>query len=191
LPSGRFGASLLALDDFTGDGRLEFAVGSPGANANTGRVSIHTIDDRIRGCTGDGCAPVGTGGIVPNIGTPAGPPIAGSTYEINLTRAPVGRATFLLLGFARFTPGIDLGSVLPQLSGCALYPTADVSLPAGQSTTLDARNTCAAQGWREVSITVPPMTPVGTTFHTQWYVVTPGPFLVPAVMSKVLTSVTE
>jgi hypothetical protein len=149
-----------SLDDLTGGGLREFAVGAPGTSTVNGEVVVYSLDGSASTAFiayGQGCAPAaaGTGRIEPLIGLPAALPRGTSgSFAIGLCRAPVGVRAYLFLGLRKFAPAVDLGQIFPQLVGCFLYPDTltpapGISLPPVQTQPLDPRNTSLLQGWAE------------------------------------------
>ncbi len=130
-PLGRFGASIVTLDDLTSDGRPDLAVGAPGSGgSNPG--TVHLLDGatlasfgtipgpaagvrfgerlvRLDDQTGDGVAEIAAAAPGANGG-------AGAVLVLDVTTGGVLRTVPGLFGFDAF--GTGLGTV-PDLSGDA------------------------------------------------------------------------
>lgn len=126
-----FGAALAAMGDFDGDGRADFAVGSPYhlvGGAPLGRVSIHgfTIAP-IADTFGTGCA--GSSGV-PDLYI-AGTPRIGTSFATRCANLPANTAGFWLAGWSNTSAN---GTPLPAnlsafgIPGCQLLVSPDSSL---------------------------------------------------------------
>lgn len=188
LPPEGFGMSVAGLGDLDGDDFPDFVASEPWrAPTLPGRVVGYSGAPAGIGLFGSGCA--GSGGIVPRIAAwpsqpPAGPVAVtpGSTVRINLSKALGGSVATLLLGAGNATwMGIPLPLPLgfAGMPTCALLVSPDGMLP----TTILGLG--SGNGRASIYLSIPPVPSLsGATVYGQWYVVDPGPGLLPGAMSR-------
>lgn len=192
----RLGSAIAKIDDWSGDGRPEFAIGAPSADVldsngttltDAGRAVVMSLD--LRGVTsGHGCAapPTCTSGIVPRACLPRGTAYPGFVrFEIGVAEAMPGSRAVLFLGVAPLPFAVNLGFLHPCLSTCDFF--VDVLWSPARSTTSATTMPQPGQGYAVFPVPVSLGVPIGAQLYGQWYVVDPGPSPLPATMTATLT----
>lgn len=182
----RFGTSVAVVGDLNGDGRADLLVGGPratvGALSDAGIARVVSFDNAA-GVTPFGTGCPGSGGFVPAIGTIGGVPSVGNAaFGATVSNAMGGSVAILAIGASSTTWA---GNPLPislsfaGLGGCLLLVSPDALLGVG--------TTGAGSGGGVGTIALPiPPTPalVGGLVYLQWYVVDPGPSVLPGALSQ-------
>src|SRR5262245_26104932 len=184
-----FGNSFAGGGDATGDGIPDLLVGIPGADAggwlDSGIARLYSFAGIPAGSSLFGAGCPGSGGTVPILATAGGEPsvsVGNPGFQIVLSRALPGTAASLAVGssstsWAGIPLPLDLGPL--GVPGCSLLVSPDLVLSASTvgSGPLDGRAFLA--------LPIPPAPSLaGSTIFLQWYVVDPGPALVPGAMSR-------
>ncbi|MCI0588484.1 MAG: FG-GAP-like repeat-containing protein [Planctomycetes bacterium] len=173
--------TVAAAGDLDGDGRTDLLIGdSEGGlcpvGSATGRVRVVSMLAPRAQLWGFACVSGGTA-CLPLIGTTGGPPATGnSAFGIRASNVLGGTAVVLVAGATFLSPPIAL-----PFGGCDLLVTPDVLVGATASGT--------GPGNGSVAVGIPiPAAPalVGQPAYFQWYVVDPGPALLPGALSQML-----
>ncbi len=184
----RFGHSLGTAGDLNLDGVTDFLIGAPYADstgiANSGQVKVLSIT----GVGGSGAStPFGTGcpgsgGAFPVIGTTSSPCIGNSNFGLSVSNALGGTVAVLITGFSASSyQGVPLPMNLAPLGvpGCFLLVSPDLLSGAGTT------GSGAGSGSATTGIPIPPIAGLlGASAYFQWYVVDPGPSILPGAMSE-------
>ncbi len=178
-----FGTAVASGGDPNGDGVPDFIVGAPGADpggaTNAGQVRVLSFVGIPPTGTilGTGCP--GSGSSVPRISISGGTPNSAGNpaIAVHLSNALGGTVAALIVGFnATSWLGIPLPADLGILGipGCSLRVSADVILV-----------TTTNGAGRAVFPHPTPSDPAlsGATVYYQWFVVDPGPALLPGALS--------
>ncbi len=178
-----FGIAVGPAGDPNGDGVPDFIVGAfgadPGGVTNAGQVRVLSFVGIPPTGTvlGTGCP--GTGGLVPRISISGGTPSSAGkpAIAVHLSSALGGTVAALIVGFnATSWLGIPLPADLGILGlpGCSLRVSADVLLV-----------TTTNGAGRAVFPHPTPADPAlsGATVYYQWFVVDPGPALLPGALT--------
>ncbi|HKB16575.1 MAG TPA: integrin alpha, partial [Planctomycetota bacterium] len=185
----QFGTSVAGAGDVNGDGFPDVVGGAPLSNAGgplqSGAVRVHSVVGIPAGSSlyGSGCA--GSGGFTPLLAAQTSSAATGNaSFGIVLSRALGGSFAVLDLGLSSTAwlgvpLPLDLGFL--GLPGCSLLVSAEVPL-------LVATNGSGPGNGRAlVPLPIPPdPTLPGAHVFFQWYVVDPGPALLPGTMSPAL-----
>ena len=191
-PGDAFGWSVSGPGDVDGDGLLDVAVGAPGADplgaALAGSVHVFSVAGVPPGSSLFGAGCPGPGGEVPRISALGGSPVLGpapypatQSFSLLVTKVPPGRVAVLITGFSNQSWGpspLPLGLGFLGLPSCSLL-VAPVVLTTRVTSGIGPFASAAA-----VALPLPTSTVfVGTHVYFQWYVVDPGPLVVPGSMS--------
>lgn len=187
-PGGRFGAAVAGIGDLTGDGRPELLIGapdaSPGALMHAGQATVYSLDDALPQYVryGTGCAPAGTSGLEPTIGTPNGAPRVGHAgFSLGISGTVVGHPVILTVNFAPAMIAVPI----PQLTACTLlvHPIGARSFfLTGTSWTSSPD---VGQGAAQVVVPIPPVSSlVGLRLVCQGYASDPGGVLLPGTITR-------
>jgi hypothetical protein len=181
----RFGAAVADAGDVDADGVSDVLIGAPGGApgglADAGYASAYSLVGISPGSNtfGFGCA--GSGGIVPRIRTFGGPADASGGgnpgFGIFLSKALGGTPAVLVMGLSVLSPALNLGTF--GSPGCSLYVSPDVTIPTSTSG--------AGPGVGKALVPLPvPADPAlaGIALFFQWYVIDPGPAVVPGAVSE-------
>jgi hypothetical protein len=182
-PNGhRIGWTLNALSDLNGDDAPELIVGSIPLSAGftIGHIQCYTLRQTGVAVNGAGCPQ--PNGVVPRIGA-TGVPLAGSTFEVNLSKVPPGATAALVLGLS----STQFGSIplpwqvsQPLMPGCYLLTSIDAIATMV--------TTAASPGvGRAIQPLALPVGSEGLTFHAQWGVLHPPGSQTLASMTRALT----
>lgn len=193
----RFGSSAASVPDWTGttSPAPEIAVGAPGAAQGAGRVVVITLDSAARPANaywtpqGTACAPQGTSGVIPRLGTPNGPPLAGhARFSLGIAETVPASQAFLFVGGAALPAPFCFDFV--GLPTCCLFIQpfgAALALPTVSPTAQIAPN----GGYALTTIPLAPSIPAGVPFYVQAYVMDPGSVVFPGTMTEALELVTR
>ena len=136
--------------------------------------------------SGQGCP--GTSGVTPRIGA-TGTPALGSSFAINLSKAPVATPAALLLGFSNTTWwGIPLPLNLAPfgMPACDLRVSPDLLFFATTAGNLPDR------AYVTMTFGIPSIPSLaGMTVHAQWYVLDSAPALFPGSLTRALQIVLQ
>ncbi len=181
------GSAVTALGDLNGDGIAEFAFGAPLALFSAGQVRVYSVAGTPTGATTYGVGCPGSGGLFPQALTAGGPAAVGNAaFNVVVSGALGGSSAVLILGNSSSS---WLGVPLPLNLGflglpCSLLASADVLLATTTS------GSGPGTGIDFLPVPIPPNPALaGGTVYLQWYIVDPGPSLLPGSMSGGLSFV--
>lgn len=184
------GFSAIPAGDWNGDGIDEVLASAPWPPP--GKVKVLSFVGIPTGSSSYGAGCPGSGGFVPKIVAAGGVPDVGTylgapTFQLGLLDALGGTPALSIIGVSNQSWGgialpFDLGPL--GLPGCSLLASLDAIVPVVTS------GSGPGNGKAFVPIPIPPGAGlVGQTAYAQWYVVDPGPGLVPGAMSPGLALV--
>jgi len=185
LASG-FKPDVKGAGDVNADGFADVVVGIVPSGPALGWVTIYS--GAPIGVTRFGSACPGSGGPAPAIGA-TGIPVVGSTFEVHLSGALGGTTAGLIVGASKTDWwGVPLpwNLALLGMPGCELLVSVDFIAFASTS------GSGPGTGSATLGFTIPALPSlVGTNVHAQWYVVDPGPTLLPGAMTGALKIVIQ
>ncbi len=186
-PSMCPGWSVAGAGDVNADGFPDYLAGDPAYSPSVptafeGRVRVYSGAPPGVTSFGSGCP--GSGGVVPRIGA-TGTPALGAPFKVNLSRAPVAQPALLLLGLSAsnwYGLPLPLDLAFLGMPGCELRVSPDfVFSVATQGSVANA-----AHASLPFAIPLVPSL-AGISVYAQWYVVDPGPALLPGALTRGLT----
>ncbi|HET6201685.1 MAG TPA: integrin alpha [Planctomycetota bacterium] len=192
-PGDEFGWSAAVVGDVNDDGVPDFVVGAPGADSpgapGAGSATVTSAVGIPPGSAllGSGCP--GPGGLVPAITTIGGYPttgfpgtgLANPYFTILLSHAEPGRPAFLFVGVSAAS---WMGTPLPFNLGPFGMPACFLNVQPGFIVPRTTVGLGPGGGKARVPMPIPAIPSLaGSHVYCQWYVVDPGPGIVPGAMS--------
>jgi len=171
-------ARIAPAGDVNGDGFPDFISGLAPQNL-PGTATVYSGAAPGVVVFGSGCA--GSAGEVPRIGA-SGSPAVGSVLPLHVSRALGGTPATLLLGVSDTMWGstpLPLNLSVLGMPACELLVSADFVFP-----TVTA-GTGSSSGHSTLPLGIPPTPSLsGAIVFAQWYVVDPGPALLPGALTR-------
>jgi hypothetical protein len=188
-PQG-LGSVVADAGDLDGDGAPDLFIGSPLADpaALTDGGEARAIS--LAGLPAPGVTPFGTGcagsgGLFPKIGTTGGPPTVGNAgFSATLRSALGGTTAVLVAGYSAQVPPLHLAAVGAPY--CFLFVNPEQFL----STTTGGAGPGVGNAFLPIPIAPDPAL-AGISIYYQWYVVDPGPLVVPGATTQAIAVVVQ